>query len=248
MMNSSKPLDNKALGELFASHLKQQINLFEQGLGSPSASETAIPHGTLSDVGIDPIPAWKDSVFPTLTNAKAGTANISAPPGWQSLLFSLPALFGIPLASGHFPQAVRNPIELSNFIREETGWQTLLPLPELEGWSKGNLQKQLISVGICRLAGRHDQASTLLNTIKDQLSVETVQNELGANYWAMGDHAKALQAWDKLGTEPFAFFNRGLAHLRLGQEKIAFEQLQKASELIPSSSGWHHLAELYQSS
>ena len=247
MMNSSKPLDNMALGELFASHLKQQINLFEQGLGSPSYSETAIPHGTLSDVGIDPIPAWKDSVFPTLTNAKAGTANISAPPGWQSLLFSLPALFGIPLASGHFPQAVRNPLELPKFICEEAGWQTLLPLPELEGWSQGNLQKQLISVGICRLAGRHDQASSLLNNIKDQLSGDTVQNELGANYWALGDHAKALQAWDKLGAEPFAFFKRGLAHLRLGQEKIAFEQLQKASELIPTSSGWHHLANLYQS-
>lgn len=247
MMNNSKPLDISGLGELFASHLKQQINLFEQGLGAPSASETAIPHGTLSDVGIDPIPAWKDSVFPTLKNTKEAIANISTPPGWQSLLFSLPALFGIPLASGHFPQAIRNPIELSNFIREEAGWQTLLPLPELEGWSKGNLQKQLISVGICRLAGRHDQASTLLNTIKDQLSGDTVQNELGANYWALGDHAKALQAWDKLGAEPFAFFNRGLAHLRLGQEKIAFEQLQKASELLPSSSGWHHLANLYQS-
>lgn len=248
MMNSSKPLDNKALGELFASHLKQQINLFEQGLGSSSASETAIPHGTLSDVEIDPIPAWKDSVFPTLKNTKEAIANISAPPGWQSLLFSLPALFGIPLASGHFPQAIRNPIELSNFIREEEGWQTLLPLPELEGWSKGNLQKQTISVGICRLAGRHDQASILLDNIKDLLSNNIVQNELGANYWAMGDHAKALQAWDKLSTEPFAFFNRGLAHLRLGQEKIAFEQLQKASELLPSSSGWHHLAVLYQSS
>ena len=247
MNNNSKPLANKALGELFASHLKQQINLFEQGLGAPSNLEKAIPHGTLSDVGIDPIPAWKDSIFLTLTNTKGAIANISAPPGWQSLLFSLPALFGIPFASGHFPQAVRNPIELSNFIREEAGWQTLLPLPELEGWSKGNLQKQLISLGICRFAGRHDQASTLLNTIKDQLSSDVVQNELGASYWAMGDHAKALQAWDKLGTEPFAFFNRGLAHLRLGQEKIAFEQLQKASELIPSSSGWHHLAVLYQS-
>ena len=248
MSNNSKPLANKALGELFTSHLKQQINLFEQGLGTTSNLETAIPHGTLSDVGIDPIPAWKDSIFPTLTNTKGAIANISAPPGWQSLLFSLPALFGIPFASGHFPQAVRNPIELSNFIREEAGWPTLLPLPELEGWSKGNLQKQLISLGICRFAGRHDQVSTLLNTIKDQLSSDVVQNELGANYWAMGDHAKALQAWDKLGTEPFAFFNRGLAHLRLGQEKIAFEQLQKASELIPSSSGWHHLANLYQSS
>jgi len=248
MNNNNKPLANKALGELFASHLKQQINLFEQGLGVPSNLETAIPHGTLSDVGIDPIPAWKDSIFLTITNTKGAIANISAPPGWQSLLFSLPALFGIPFASGHFPQAVRNPIELSNFIREEAGWPTLLPLPELEGWSKGNLQKQVISVGICRLAGRHDQATILLTNIKDQLSNDIVQNELGANYWAMGDHAKALQAWDKLGTEPFAFFNRGLAHLRLGQEKIAFEQLQKASELIPSSSGWHHLAVLYQSS
>jgi hypothetical protein len=129
MSNNSKPLANKALGELFTSHLKQQINLFEQGLGAPSNLETAIPHGTLSDVGIDPIPAWKDSIFPTLTNTKGAIANISAPPGWQSLLFSLPALFGIPFASGHFPQAVRNPIELSNFIREEAGWPTLLPLP-----------------------------------------------------------------------------------------------------------------------
>jgi tetratricopeptide (TPR) repeat protein len=248
MNNNIKPLANIALGELFASHLKQQINLFEQGLGAPSNLETAIPHGTLSDVGIDPIAAWKDSIFPTLKNTKGAIANISAPPGWQSLLFSLPALFGIPFASGHFPQAVRNPIELSNFIREETGWPTLLPLPELEGWSKGNLQKQLISVGICRLAGMHDQASTLLNTIKDKLSSDVAQNELGVNYWAMGDHAKALQVWDKLGAEPFAFFNRGLAYLRLGQEKIAFEQLQKASELIPNSSGWHHLAVLYQSS
>lgn len=247
MKNSSKPLENSALGELFTSHLKQQINLFEQGLGTPSYSETAIPHGTLSDVGIDPIPAWKDGIFPTLANAKGANANISAPPGWQSLLFSLPALFGIPFASGHFPQAVRNPIELPKFIREETGWATLLPLPELEGWSKGNLQKQLISLGICRLAGRHDQASTLLNIIKDQLNDDIAQNELGAIYWARGDHAKALQAWEKLGEQSFAFFNRGLAHLRLGREESALEQLQKASALIPSSSGWHHLANLYQS-
>ena len=245
MKNSSKPLENSALGELFTSHLKQQINLFEQGLGTPSYSETAIPHGTLSDVGIDPIPAWKDGIF--LANAKGANANISAPPGWQSLLFSLPALFGIPFASGHFPQAVRNPIELPKFIREETGWATLLPLPELEGWSKGNLQKQLISLGICRLAGRHDQASTLLNIIKDQLNDDIAQNELGAIYWARGDHAKALQAWEKLGEQSFAFFNRGLAHLRLGREESALEQLQKASALIPSSSGWHHLANLYQS-
>lgn len=247
MKNSIKPLKNIALGELFTSHLKQQINLFEQGLGTPSYSETAIPHGTLSDVGIDPIPAWKDGVFPTLANTKGATANISAPPGWQSLLFSLPALFGIPFASGHFPQAVRNPIELPKFIREETGWATMLPLPELDGWSKGNLQKQLISLGICRLAGRHDQASTLLNTIKDQVTDDIAQNELGAICWARGDHAKALQAWEKLGEQSFAFFNRGLAHLRLGRKESAFEQLQKASALIPSSSGWHHLANLYQS-
>lgn len=240
-------MGNSALGELFTSHLKQQINLFEQGLGTPSYSETAIPHGTLSDVGIDATAAWKDGIFPTLTLAKGTTANISAPPGWQSLLFSLPALFGIPFASGHFPQAVRNPIELPKLIREEAGWPTLLPLPELEGWSKGSIQKQLISLGICRLAGRHEQALSQLNTIKDQLVTNIVHNELGAIYWAMGDHPKALQAWDKLGGESFAFFNRGLAHLKLGQEKSAFQQLQKASELIPHSSGWHHLAVLYQS-
>ncbi|NBR05866.1 MAG: tetratricopeptide repeat protein [Planctomycetes bacterium] len=248
MKNSSKPLVNKALGELFSSHLKQQINLFEQGLGAPSYSETAIPHGTLSDVGIDPVSAWKDAVFPTLNKAKGAITNISAPPGWQSLLFSLPALFAIPFASGHFPQAIRNPIELPKFIQEEAGWQTLLPLPELEGWSKGNVQKQLISLGICRLAGRHDQASTLLNLAKDHLSSDIIQNELGANFWAMGDHDQALQAWEKLGEQSFAFFNRGLAHLKLGREKSAFEQLQKASELIPTSSGWHHLAMLYQNS
>ena len=247
MKNSNKPLENKALGELFTSHLKQQINLFEQGLGTTSYSETAIPHGTLSDVGIDPIAAWKDGIFPTATLANGTTANISAPPGWQSLLFSLPALFGIPFASGHFPQVVRNPIELPKFIREEAGWPTLLPLPELEGWSKGSIQKQLISLGICRFAGRHEQALSQLNIIKDHLIINMVQNELGSTYWAMGDHAKALQIWDKLGEEPFAFFNRGLAYLRLGQEKPAFEQLQKASELIPTSSGWHHLALLYQS-
>lgn len=247
MNNDSKPLASNALSELFSSHLKQQINLFEQGLAAPSCSETVIPHGTISDVGIDPVPAWKDSVFPTLKIKTASSSSIPTPPGWQSMLSSLPPLFGIPFACGHFPQALRNPLELPKLINEESGWTNILPLPEIESWSKGNLQKQLISLGIYRLAGKHDQANSLLSTIKEQLDSDIFHNEMGATYWTMGDHSKALKFWEKLGDEPFAFFNRGLAYLRLGREKLASEQLQNASKLIPTSSGWHHLANLYQS-
>ncbi|GEM_PF-578712 len=248
MTNKSKPNSSNNLKQLFASHLKQQILLFEQGISAPSFADTAIPLSTIADVTIDAVQAWKEAIFTTENLGKNAKVSLPSPPGWQSLIGSLSPFYSMPFASGHFPQAVRNPFEIPKLLQEEKDWAKLLPLPELDSWSKESLQRKLISLGICRLAAQFDQATTLLNSIKNELPEPLFFNEQGANLWALGNRNQAMHFWNQLNDEPFACFNRGLGLLTQGETKLAVQQLQKASGQIPESSGWHHLAMLYQNS
>ena len=57
------------------------------------------------------------------------------------------------------------------------------------------------------------------------------------------DEAKSI--WATLPESAPVVFNRGVAELFGGSAKLAIGHFKKAIKLIPESSGWHHLAQLY---
>jgi tetratricopeptide (TPR) repeat protein len=112
--------------------------------------------------------------------------------------------------------------------------------------TKQSVARSLIATGICRLGGEHELAERYLYSIKGDIPCEAFQNELGALEWAKGSHTSARNCWEKGAGLPMADFNLGLAWLADGNRNKAANHFQQALANIPSSSGWHHLGELYQ--
>ena len=60
---------------------------------------------------------------------------------------------------------------------------------------------------------------------------------------ARRNEAKAI--WASLPEVAPVVFNRGVAELFEGSPRAAQAHFKKAVALLPESSGWHHLAQLY---
>ena len=249
MKKKPNPSTPKALREMFTKLLQNRVQQARKGTLPPDDGETVLPHGSLTGIAIDPANAWKESQFCLKASLGKATSSVPCVPGWAAFVQSLGSFSAMPMASGHFPHAMKNLWDLPEGLTGETCWNTGPSLPELEGWvnhPKQSVARILIATGICRLGGEHELAERYLYSIKGEIACEAFQNELGALEWAKGSHTSARNCWEKAAGLPMADFNLGLAWLADGNRNKAANHFQQALANIPSSSGWHHLGELYQ--
>jgi hypothetical protein len=64
--------------------------------------------------------------------------------------------------------------------------------------------------------------------------------------WHRGQAEKAHALWQQCADSAVVLFNRGMAALFLDRPPEASEDLSKAVALLPESSAWHHLGQLYR--
>ncbi|MSR32688.1 MAG: hypothetical protein EXR99_14410 [Gemmataceae bacterium] len=245
MKNSRKPITRNTLRSMASKLLQERIQLFRIGVSSPQPEELLLPHRVMTDAVIDPAAAWSEAVFSSALGWKKNL--LAAPPGWASFASSLNLPTGAPLAAGMFPQLVRSPFDLLNHLREETALPCPLPMPEMENWAcEGSKEeaRKTIAAGICSLAGEYQQAEAWLRKAEAEAPAP-LHNEWGACHWMRGDWAKAQEQWAKVKTCA-GNFNRGLALAKLGEIVASREEFTRAADALPESTGWHHLARLYQ--
>ena len=121
----------------------------------------------------------------------------------------------IPLAIGTFPQGLRDVAPLIN----QTEYSDMLP-------KQGAVLSALV-----RPVGT--------------VNADCTRNEQAAQLWQTGRTQEAVEIWNQLPASPVASFNLGMAKLFLGQPSDAMPHLKQASEQLPETSGWNHLAKLY---
>jgi tetratricopeptide (TPR) repeat protein len=197
------------------------------------------PHEVAAGFRVDPRAAWTDATSTCIAAAA------QLPTEWASLVSQPSAAFAVPMATGHFPQRVKdlhplltkfNPTEL-----RPSGTQPAASgFAGLRNWIAKNADAQpVVAAGLARTLGDFDTAEKLLANATD------ADNEKAALLWQRGESEKALAAWDAMDESPAVLFNRGMARLFLGQTAEARVWLQKAIDAIPETSGWHALARLY---
>ena len=144
-----------------------------------------------------------------------GKAPNDIPAEWAFQTNLAAASPAIPLAIGTFPQGLRDVTPLLN----QTEYKELLP-------QQGTVLSSLVRPG-------------------GSVSTDCVENERAAELWQTGRTQEALEVWKQLPASPVASFNLGMAKLFMGQAAEAMPHLNSASEQLPESSGWKHLANLY---
>jgi len=225
------------------------VRFFAARSDAASAVETGEsevePYEVAAGFRVDPRAAWLDATAAHATGGNAPPPAVQLPTEWASLVAQPAAAFAVPMASGHFPQRVKdlhpllvkfNPTEL-----RPSGTQAAVPgFAGLRNWlAKNGANNPLVASGIARTLGDFDTAAKLLD------AVPTAENDRTALRWQKGECAEALAAWEAMPESPAVLFNRGMARLFMGRNSDAREPLQKAVEALPETSGWHSLARLY---
>lgn len=202
----------------------------------PSESEVE-PHEIAAGFRVDPRAAWTDAT------TGITTAPVPLPPDWTTLLNQSTPAFAVALATGNFPQRVRDlqPL-LTRFdpaqLRPAASQSPLPGLSGLRSWiRKTAATHPVLAAGVARLIGDFDTAAELLPA--------DAANERAALLWHRGRSDEALAAWHAMPDSPAVYFNRGMALLFLGRATEAKPALARAVAALPESSGWNALAQLY---
>lgn len=198
------------------------------------------PHEVAAGFRVDPRAAWLDANL----SPAAGSAG-PTPPEWAALVGQPSAAFALPMASGHFPQRVKDlhPLLTKFNPAELRPVQPPDPLPGFGGlraWvAKSGKTNPLVAAGVARMLGDFGTAADLL------AGVSGADNEAAALLWQKGQCREAAAAWEAMPESPAALFNRGMARLFSGRVAEARGPLQKAVDALPEASGWNALARLY---
>jgi len=159
----------------------------------------------------------------------------------------------LPMAIGHFPQAVRDLLPLVRAAKLSDISETRKVADEsangVNGNAKGNDPQQwLLNVAMLRLAGQLSAAEKVLSEKRGSAGAEwqsALTNEVGALAWSRGDKSGAVAAWNTLPASVVRSFNLGVAALFSDQATEAKTHLQAAVNQLNDASPWHHLARLY---
>ncbi len=201
------------------------------------------PHEVAAGFRVDPRAAWTDATALHSGIQTPGSPVVQLPPDWSNLVNQPASAFAVPMATGNFPQRVRdlqplltkfNPTEL-----RPTGTQSPNPgLTGLRNWITKNAATQpVLAAGLARLIGDFETAAKLLPS--------DAANERAALLWSQGKCEEALAAWNAATETPAVLFNRGMALLFLGKIADAKTALTKAIASLPETSNWTALARLY---
>jgi hypothetical protein len=106
----------------------------------------------------------------------------------------------------------------------------------------------LAAAALLRAAGFMSQATACLDSHAAVVPAEwrlAWANEQAALVFQQGHAADALAMWESQPDSVPVHFNRGVAHLVLGNDNGAAEFLGKAIERLSDTSSWRHLGKLY---
>jgi tetratricopeptide (TPR) repeat protein len=237
------------LSDLFTRYLQRQAAAQAEGLGYAPTTDEVVPHEAVPVQPVDPRQAWEDAraVLPYL--APGATASLPVPPDWPTLVASQEPLVAVAFCLGNYPQLVRH---LHPLLAGDIPVPSPTPLrqmacPALEEWARLNKGTEaVLAAGALRLAGNFDQADSLLQSADVPAAWHRVRsNEVAALDWHRGRPEEALARWQQQEDGAPILFNRGMACLFLGHIAEADAALTRAVALLPETSAWHHLGQLY---
>jgi hypothetical protein len=242
--SSGKPLSP---AELFTQYLQRQAAAQAEGLGFAETPDAVEPHDGVPVQPVDPKRAWEDALA-VLPHLAANAPSLGVPPEWPALVAAQEPAIAVPFCLGNYPQMVRHlhPLLGSHLpaLRAATSRQAT---PALRDWAlrTRSYPQVLLAAAVLRTAGDFDTAAELLRADAPAQWQALRSNELAALAWQRGDTASALQQWQALGDSVPVLFNRGMAHLFLGERRQGAELLRQVVARLPETSAWHHLAQLY---
>jgi hypothetical protein len=248
MTQPNQSTGRPSLADLFAQYLQGQVDAHARGLGYAEPADEAVPHEAVPIQPVDPHLAYQDAIVAARLLHPGRDAALSVPPDWPALVSQQEPAVALAFCLGNFPQLVRNLHIL--LTREPAALRVVpgkvMPARALLDWAdqvQGEAQR-LLAAGVLRLAGQFDRAAELLAAPAPGWDA-VYDNELAALAWhrGQGDHALAL--WQAQPDSAVVLFNRGMARLFLGQPAEAAAELSRAVALLPETSAWHHLGQLY---
>jgi hypothetical protein len=102
---------------------------------------------------------------------------------------------------------------------------------------------------MARLTGNYENANQLIQSKQSTIPAHLADswaNERATLLWERGFQEQAVPIWDSLPDSAPVLFNRGVAQLVHTNAESAAKHFKAAAAMISESSGWHHLARLYQ--
>lgn len=237
--------------ELFAQHLQKQIAAHAAGLGHAEPVGDVLPHEAVPVQPVDPALAWKDAIAcgNMLSDGHSATPAFEVPSDWAALVARQEPAVALAFALGNFPQLVRNlhPLLTGQPIALRDGPREAVAVPALIEWASQEQDEptRLLAAGVLRLARQFDAAAERLAFTPSQEWAALHANESAALAWHRGDAEKALAMWQAQPDSAVTHFNRGMAHLFLGDNVAALRSLGAAVALLPEDGAWHHLGQLY---
>ncbi len=252
---SQQPPAQPKLADLLARFLNQQAQAQKDGLTDLGPGTEVTPFDAGPVQAVDARLAWEGAVaaaafFHTGVSAK----ECLVPPQWGTLVADQEPAIALAFSLGNYPQMVRNfHLMLQKTLPTHVAPSPGRPIPALVDWAnqaaaKKSFPQVLLALGTLRLAKNFEAAHAFVKT--QDAAIPTTwraawNNEKAALVWHEGQGKTALALWD--ATEPAVpvLFNRGMAHLFLGNPAKARESLSQAIAKFPEASSWHHLAKLY---
>lgn len=225
-MNPAAKFAQPTLADLTARFVSRPVD---------EAGDAAVtPHEMPASFATDPRTAWSEATA-VLAGLGDGAKPGPMPADWAACVRQSADADFLPMALGNFPQQVR---DVSILLQKKPIPATSEPL----GWTS---KDAILAAAAARVARRFDEAERLLNQA-EVASESLLANERAALAWSRGDRATAEAIWATLPASAPAFFNRGVAALAAGRSAEAAASFAEAVKLLPETSGWHHLANLYR--
>jgi hypothetical protein len=238
-MSMSQNLTAPSLHDLTRRYLEGEFT--DIGL----TTDEVTPHEVLGGFATSPVELWAESKL------ALGKNPVKAPPEWASFCQWDSGLALVPYAAGVFPQRSRDFMAVSDAL--SAGTIPAMPVAEgfsaLRKWLHQSLTSAdfatcLLASGIAATLGETQLAQSCWATAKKLATVEdqaTLENQRGALAWLAGDAKSARAIW---AANPGSELNLGLADLVLGSQTKARLALSQSVSKIPTTSGWHHYAQL----
>lgn len=235
--------------ELFQQYLRGQADAQAQGLGYVEPAGDVVPHDAAPTQPIDPKQAWADARAVLEHFAGLPKVEWPVPPDWAALVTNQEPAVALPFCIGNTPQLVRELQSLlaGNLIERRSAPSPESIAPAARDWAHGvkDYPHLLLAAAVLRLAGDFDRAAELLQRPVPVPWRAVHGNEEAALLWQRGQTKLAAERWAKLEPSVPTQFNRGMSALCLGDASTATAELTAAVAMLPESSPWHHLGQLY---
>jgi tetratricopeptide (TPR) repeat protein len=243
------------IAELTAGYLGRTADA-ETLISAVDALGDVEPHEVSVGLRAEPRLAWQESLE-VLSYLVPTRASLSAPAEWGGLVVRQKAVSALPFSLGSYPQRVR---ELTSLLQARD-LKTLLPKTVESGtapsglvrWANAQIERKelphaLIAAAIFRCANDFENAEATLKSLGGSIDPQwaaVLENERAALAWERGDFQTARAFWAAMPESAPVLFNRGMAELFLGSRLAAAKSLRAAAAMLPETSAWHHLANLY---